>query len=387
MTTGAVHAEQPTGPIDLIDPIHATDASNPATARNATTATAAGNATTATAAGNATTATAAGNATTATAAGNATTATGTTAGRTGRRILRAVALAATLPYLTLKTAWLSGSDIGIPAGSVLLKGGLPVTVANAVTLAMDATLIVLVLALTMPWGRRLPGWLLAVPAYVASGLLTPIALGFPAQVLVKALGMGAGEAVEAAREPFLDPWVFTVVYSGFILQGIALAGLFVSYARERWGDGRQGAPERRLPSPTGVGAGTAALAGGAVGAAFLYWAFGGSAGLPAQQVALYSAETGVVSAAHAVCALAAAVGAVLLARGGRPARWPLALTWIGSAATLSWGAWLLSAALGVDFGTGEQATAVTYLTYAGQMITGLLAAAVLVRHLPSRRAR
>ncbi|MEU3722421.1 hypothetical protein [Streptomyces sp. NPDC031705] len=306
----------------------------------------------------------------------------------GRRILSAVALAATLPYLTLKTAWLAGSRIGIPDGSLLLDGGLPITVANAVTLAMDATVIVLVLALTRPWGRRVPGWLLVVPAYVATGLLTPIVLGFPAQALVKALGMGAGEAVRAAREPFLDSWVFIVVYSGFILQAIALAGLFVAYVRERWGGGRRGVPERRLPSPTGVVAGAAALAGTAVAAAHLYWAFGGSAGLPADRVAAYSAESGVVSAAYAVCALAAAAGTVLLSRGGgRPARWPLALAWTGSAAMLCWGAFTMAATLGVNFGTNEEATTAMYLTYAGQMITGLLAAAVVVRHLPSRRAR
>ncbi|WP_241695010.1 hypothetical protein [Streptomyces sp. C] len=262
---------------------------------------------------------------------------------TGRRVLRAVGLAATVPYLTLKAAWLAGSHIGIPDGSELLTGSLPITVANAVTLAMDATVIVLVLALTRPWGRRLPGWLLTVPAYVATGLLAPIALGFPAQSLVKALGMGAGEAVKAAREPFLDPWVFTVVYGGFILQGVALAGLFVAYARERWGGAGQGASQRRLPSPTGVVAGAAALAGTAVGAAFLYWAFGGSAGLSAQRVAAYSAETGVVSAAYGLCALAAAVGAVMLARGGGRARQWQAVTWIGSAAMLTWGAFMLAA--------------------------------------------
>ncbi|RSS33515.1 DUF3995 domain-containing protein [Streptomyces sp. WAC07061] len=305
---------------------------------------------------------------------------------TGRRVLRAVALAATVPYLTLKAAWLAGSHIGIPEGSVLLEGGIPVTVANAVTLAMDATVIVLVLALTRPWGRRLPGWLLVVPAYVATGLLTPIALGFPAQALVKAVGLGAGEAAKAGHAPFLESWVFVVVYTGFIAQGTALAGLFVSHARERWGGRRLGAPGQRLPSPTGVVAGAAALAGTVLGAAYVYWAFGGSAGLPDQRVAAYSAETGVVSGAYAVCAFAAAAGALLLARGGaRPARWPLALTWTGSATMLAWGAFMLATTFGVDFRAGEPATTVDRLTYAGEMITGLLAGAVLVRHLRSRR--
>ncbi|MCX5196554.1 hypothetical protein OOK31_22135 [Streptomyces sp. NBC_00249] len=307
---------------------------------------------------------------------------------TGRRILRAAALAATLPYLTLKAAWVAGSDLGIPKGSVLLEPGLFFPVANAVTLLMDSCVILLVLVLTRPWGLRVPGWLLTVPVYVATGLLTPIVLGFPAQLLVKALGMGAGEAAKAAQPPFLDPWVFGVVYGGFIVQGLALAGLFVPYARERWGAGLRGALGQRLPSPTGVVAGAAAVAGTGEAAVSLYWAFGGSAGLPAQRVAVYSAETGVVSAAHAVCALGGVVGVVLLARGGgRRAAWPLALAWIGSAAALSWGMWMLGATLGPDPVSGERATLGITLAYAGQMITGILGAAVLTRHLRSRFPR
>ncbi|MFF4578977.1 hypothetical protein [Streptomyces sp. NPDC001389] len=302
------------------------------------------------------------------------------------RILRAAALAATLPYLTLKAAWLAGSRIGIPADSILLKGGTTLAVGNAVTLAMDACVILLVLVLTRPWGARVPGRLLTLPVFVATGLLTPIVLGYPAQLLVKALGLGAGEAARAARVPFLDPWVFAVVYGGFIIQAIALAGLFVPYARRRWGRRWQGALGRRLPSPTGVVAGAAATAGAAVAAAHGYWAFGGTAGLSAEMAAAHSAETGVVSGAHAICALAAAAGALVLARGGaRPARWPLALTWIGSSAALGWGAWMLTAALGVNLGEEELSTTALLLAYAGQMITGLLAGAVLLRYLHARR--
>lgn len=150
-------------------------------------------------------------------------------------MLRAVALTATVPYLGLKTVWLCGSHLGIPEGSVLRDPGPFFMAANSVTLAMDACVILLVLVFTRPWGIRVPGLLLTVPVFVATGLLTPILFAFPGQLLVRALGFGTDPVVQAARVPFLDPWVFHVVYTGFTVQGIALAALFVPYARERWG--------------------------------------------------------------------------------------------------------------------------------------------------------
>ncbi|MEU5806819.1 hypothetical protein [Streptomyces sp. NPDC047718] len=305
----------------------------------------------------------------------------------GTGVLRAAAVIATVPYLVLKGAWLAGSRIGIPDGSVLLEPGPLPAVANAVTMAMDACVIVLALLLTRPWGRRVPGPLLIVPVYTATGLLTPILTGFPGQLVVRALGLGAGDVVKAARGPFLDDWVYTVVYGGFIVQGLALAGLFVPYARERWGRCWQGPPGRRLPSPTGVVAGAAATVGAAVGAIPLYWAVGGAAWLSARQVAQYSAESGVISAVHGLCALAAGAGALLLARGGGVrVRWPLALAWIGSSASLGWGLWLLTAVLGLEFADSERLSPMIYLAYAGQVIVGGLCAAVLARFTRSRLA-
>lgn len=306
---------------------------------------------------------------------------------TGRRILRVVALAATVPYLTLKAAWLAGSRIGIPSGSVLNEPGLFFTAANVITLAMDSCVILLVLLLTRPWGMRVPSWLLTVPVFFATGLLTPIVLGFPGQLLIRLLGFGAGPAGDSGREPFLDPWVFHVVYTGFIVQGLALAGLFVPYARERWGRLRQGVAGERLPSSTGVVAAAAAAAGLAVAAVYAYWTFGGTAGLGAERAAAYSAEAGVVSAVHGMCALAAGAGALFLARGGElRARWPLAAAWIGAGAALSWGTWMLIAALGPELDGGEGPTGAVLAAYAGQMITGMLSAVVLVRFLTARRA-
>ncbi|MEU9253175.1 hypothetical protein AB0D66_15160 [Streptomyces sp. NPDC048270] len=319
---------------------------------------------------------------------------------TGRRILRAAAIAATVPYLALKTAWLAGSQIGIPAGSALSEPSLFLTAANSVTLAMDACVVLLVLVLTRPWGLRVPSWLLTVPVFFATGLLAPILLGYPGQLLIRLLGAGAGAEPAAASggQPFLEPWVFHVVYTGFTVQGLALAGLFVPYARERWGRRRPGAPgpgsspdgvRGRLPSPTGVVAAASAAAGIAVAAVQAYWAFGGTAWLGAERAAAYSAEAGAATAVHGVCALAAGAGAVLLARGGqhraRGPRWALGAAWIGSGATLSWGTWLLIAALGPELDGGGGPGGVVLLTYAGQMITGLLSAAVLIRFLTAAR--
>ncbi|MER5873900.1 hypothetical protein [Streptomyces sp. NPDC002044] len=303
----------------------------------------------------------------------------------GRRILRAVALAATVPYLTLKAAWLAGSRVGIPDGSVLAEPGVFLTLANSVTLLMDACVIVLVLVLTRPWGLRVPSWTLTLPVFAASGLLTPILLGFPGQLLIRALGFGADPASGARRDPFLDPWVFHVVYGGFIVQGLALAGLFVPYARERWGEDwgrrRPGAPRER-PAPSTR---AAAVAGAAVAAANLYWAFGGTAGMGVERAASWSAEAGVVCAAHAVCALAAGAGALLLASGrGLRARWPAALAWIGSGAALGWGVWPMIASLGPQLDGGEGPSGAAQLIYAGQMATGAFAAVVLTRFLTRR---
>ncbi|MFE4264892.1 hypothetical protein [Streptomyces sp. NPDC056883] len=313
-----------------------------------------------------------------------------------RRVLAAVAVAATVPYLTLKTAWLAGSHVGIPAGSVLLEPRLVLTVANAVTVLMDAAVILLVLVLIRPWGKRVPSWLLVVPSFVATGLLTPIVLGFPGQLLLRGMGLGPDKAAPTAPKPFLDDWVFFVVYTGFIVQAIALAGLFVPYARERWGRRWQGSlgpgvpPDGvwgRLPSPTGVAAGVAAVLAAVVAATHFYWALGGTAGQNASQIAQYSSDTAVGSAVHGICALTAAAGALLLARGGtRQAGWPLAVAWTGSAATLCWGMWMLAAFTSGDPAPGERTTTASYVIYGGQMITALLATAVLGRFLAGRRA-
>ncbi|WP_234019442.1 hypothetical protein [Streptomyces sp. CNS654] len=300
-------------------------------------------------------------------------------GRT-RSVLRVVGIASCLPYVGLKTAWTAGSRIGIPDGSPLLDGGTALAVANGATVLMDGAVVALALLLTRPWGLRVPAWLLVLPMWVASGLLLPIMTAFPVQLVVRILGGGGGRPVgEGSSEPFLDPWVFGVVYGGFIVQGLALGSLFALYARERWGDLWRGRLRDLPESPTApalrataVAAASAALVPGVT---HLVWATGSTAGLEPARAADRTSDFYVLEAVSLLFAVVTAVGVLLLAfrrTGGLSLRLPLVLAWCGSAQTACWGGWMSLAGL---TGAGEAAdrpTAATMVTYAVQMLAGAL---------------
>ncbi|MGP4088377.1 hypothetical protein [Streptomyces sp. KR55] len=306
-----------------------------------------------------------------------------------RRLLRAVAIVSCVPYLALKVAWIAGSHIGIPQGSSLLEHRGSMAVANGITVLMDAAVIVLALVLTRPWGLRVPAWLLAFPVWVATGLLAPIMAGFSIQLLADALAGTPGIA-PGDSEPFLDAWVFGVVYSGFIVQGLALGALFVLYARDRWGRLWQG---RVWELPVGaIGAAQRAVAAAAGVLALLplavhvLWACGGTAGLDEARIADRTSSFPIMEALSAAFLAMAVTGGFLLAfRRGRalPVKLPLALAWVGSAATVCWAAWLSLAPL-TDVADGP--TPVMNLAYAGQMIVGILVACLGVHFLAERDA-
>ncbi|MFI7343608.1 hypothetical protein ACIBUY_37400 [Streptomyces sp. NPDC050085] len=304
-----------------------------------------------------------------------------------RSVLRTVAVAACLPYLVLKVVWIAGGTVGIPAGSSLLEHRTTMAVANAFTVLLDSAVIVLALLLTRPWGRRVPAVLLAGPMWVATGLLVPIMAGYPAQLIVKAVD-GTGPATPA-RQAFLDDWVFMVVYPGFIVQGLCLGALFVDYARQRWGHLWQGrGRELTGPAPR-VTAYVAAALALLPATVHLLWAAGSTTGLTAARADDRSSDFYVLEALNVGYLAAAVAGALLLARRwGRdlPVKVPLALIWFGAGAAACWGGWLgLASLIGVA-DSENRPTALMNLTYAGQMIVGLLVAAVGVRCVTRRRA-
>lgn len=300
--------------------------------------------------------------------------------RRARAVLRVVAMVSCLPYIGLKTAWIAGSRLGIPEGSALLDGGTLLRVGNGATVLMDGAVIVLALVLTRPWGRRVPAWLLVLPMWVASGLLLPIMTAFPVQLAVGLLGGGGGRPVgEGNSEPFLEPWVFGVVYGGFILQGLALGILFALYARERWGQLWQGRLRDLPAGPTAPALRATAVAAASTalfpGVTHLLWVTGSTAGLDAGRAADRTSDFYVLEAVNLLFVVFTAVGVLLLAfrRSGRLSlRLPLVLAWAGSAEMACWGGWLSIAGL---MGAGEAAdrpTTATVLTYAVQMLAGAL---------------
>ncbi|MDV5144800.1 hypothetical protein R1T08_11330 [Streptomyces sp. SBC-4] len=308
-----------------------------------------------------------------------------------RRVLRVLAIAACLPYISLKIVWVAGGEIGIPAGSVLLEHRTMLAVANSLSVLADAAVIVLALLLTQAWGLRVRAWLLAFPMWAATGLLAPIMAGYPAQLAVALLT--GDEQAAAPSEPFLDGWVFAVVYGGFILQGLTLGTLFVLYSRDRWGRvwrGRLGEVAARVSGP---GVRAAALAGAVASlvpaTVQLIWLSGSARGLSAQRAAERDADFYVLSAIQLAFLVAAVVFTLVLVLR-RPARLGvrpvLALAWVSTGAAGCWGAYMSLVALMPEDDPAKQVTGLAQLSYAGEMITGFLLAACVAVFLRRRSA-
>lgn len=300
--------------------------------------------------------------------------------RTGRAraVLRTLAIAACLPYIALKSAWIAGSRLGIPDHSTLLDHRTTMILANGVSALMDGAVVVLAVLLTRPRGHRVPAWLLVLPVWVATGLLLPIMTGFPLQMLVRLLG-GDTDGSDAAARPFLDEWVFGVVYTGFIVQGLALGSLFVLHAGDRWGHLWQGTVRDLPDSPTTPVLRLAAVAASLLALVpvtmHLLWATGSTAGLNEGRIAERTGDFYVLQTVDALFAVTAVAGVLPLAfrLGGRlPLTVPLALAWGGSGAVACWGGWMSIASLGGVDGVGDRPTPAMGLIYAVQMLVGML---------------
>jgi hypothetical protein len=240
-----------------------------------------------------------------------------------------------MPYLVLKVVWTIGMPVGITDQSELDTSGW--VAGNALMAVIQLLGLLLVLALTQTWARRLPAYLLLVPAWVGTGLLFQVVVG------AGLIGLFSSPSQDTSVSTgSFEPWVFVMVYSGFGVQGAALAIAFACYVQARWGwllGGRTDEVLARGTAPdrswledhfAGIAKVVAAMAV-AIAIIFGYWAAGGSFGLPGSQ----PHPSWALQASRGAGALVAAVGLLGLAsRWGHAIRFrlPAALLWIGSGA-------------------------------------------------------
>ncbi|MFH8344444.1 hypothetical protein [Streptomyces sp. NPDC018045] len=303
--------------------------------------------------------------------------------RTDRQVLLGrIAVAACTPYLLLKLVWVLGHDIGVVDLGGISRGAW--IAANVVTFLMDAVAAAVAYTLTRPFGLRAPAWLLALPLWTASGLLTPLMLAVPTGSAVAAL---TGTANPMTSGDFLQPWVFVVVYGAFIVEGGALLGAFSVYAHRRWG----ALLRRRLaavPAPApGVRAARrllgvpAALLLAVLGVVDVLWGLGMPAGAGAAALSARSAVTAASGVVQGLLSLAGAAGltALLFPRRGAwrrlRTRVPLALAWLGSATVFAWGGtlWLSwTAADALTGGGASPARGLPGLAGALELVAGLV---------------
>ncbi|URN00023.1 hypothetical protein LUW76_40100 [Actinomadura madurae] len=295
----------------------------------------------------------------------------------------AATIAACVPYLTIKIAWLSGSTVGWNDASAAEDTAL--YAGNAITMGMDAVAVLVAMAFTFPWGRRLPGWLVLAPIWVAAGLLAPIVLAVPLGTLLQTLFSSQPLTGDANG---LQGWVYGIVYGGFTVQGLGLLTAFVLYARDRWpwvfATRARNLPKGATSSLQMLLARAAAVPALAFAAAHLYWAFGGTAGLHDDALDDRNVPQQLADGVWGVLAVAGAAALVLIVRragGPEPLAVPLSAAWVGSAATFTGSLYGLLVmigrpdALAPDFSTAAGLIALAGVL--GGLIMGLTGAVLL----------
>ncbi|MFJ2580124.1 hypothetical protein [Kitasatospora aureofaciens] len=302
-----------------------------------------------------------------------------------------VAMAATVPYLTLKVLWLAGCEVGVRDSGAMDK----LWLLNLLTFGMDAIALALALAFVRPWGWRAPAGLVAFPMWVATGLLGTILVALPVSMVA---GLVLGPEHRTPEQPAdegLAGWVFTLVYGGFSVQGVALITAFVLYARRRWAgllrDRIGDLPDSPTRNVQRAFVGVAALVALGVAVARVYWAAGGTTGLPLRWVEQRTRAVATMDAVTAVMAVAAA-GALLVlvfrVGPGRRLRVPLVAAWTAAGSLFAWGAWQL-VAFGSSTTVPDLPSAVPglmVLVEAGQVVAGVLILAVGAMALTERAA-
>lgn len=279
-----------------------------------------------------------------------------------------------------KVMWIFGSSVGMADPAQF--AGSTYAAANLLTLGMDLLAVLLLVALARPINERLPSLVSLIPSWCAAGLLLPVAGIFVLTAGGSAAGPVAGDG--------LRPWVYTTVYAGFTVQGVALAILICRYARRRWPT--LGAARISVPPSTALLGAAVAIALVLVATVQFAWAAGVTVGLAGMGEVVSEAAFRVGSAVYGAAAICAVGGVIWLSfptRTQSPRRrwWAAGISFFGTASSSMWGAYQLAtvSVLGpVDAGPLAAASATRAVCGA---LLALIALSLLRDGLGAARAR
>lgn len=250
-----------------------------------------------------------------------------------RRVCGYCAALAVTPYLLIKIAWTFG--IFVPTEQMREADWRAI---NATTAVLAGVGVLLAMALSRPWGERLPAWLVALPVWVGTGLLVPMVL------LAPVLGLAAIDRDEAAGAP--EFWVYEQVFIMIPLvgTGVCLPIALVGYVRARWPEALSGAIHPGKP-PTDtrelqVPLARLAAAGAIVlGSVKVFWAAGGTAGLDSTRMGNRDLWWHLLTLSTGAWAFAGAWGVLALTSRRTVRRFvpPMVAAWIASGALFSYG--------------------------------------------------
>lgn len=300
--------------------------------------------------------------------------TGTVWSRAGRVAAYGAAVAMT-PYFVLKVFWtldgLRGGGLHEGAWSHL-----DWAVINGLTVVMSGLAMLLGLALAQRWGRRVPAWLMLLPAWIGMGFLVPMIPLIPILAVITDTGGTTGEAPMTAGETAL----LSVSFAGFAL-GVAVAAPV--YAARRWPEAFSSGDVSRLGLRVTMARLAAALCV-ALGLPQLFWALGGTFGLNGATLASRDVRWHMLTVNGAVWALCAAAG---LWRLTRRVNWvTLLLSWLASGFLFTWGSWkaVFSFAVAPESPSPEQPWVLTLQNHFGA-VAGLLILVVVLLTVSERR--
>ncbi|QED47905.1 hypothetical protein [Cytobacillus dafuensis] len=295
-----------------------------------------------------------------------------------RRICGYGAIIAVTPYLFIKIAWTFG--LFLPTEQM---GDASWRAINAATVVVAAVGLLLAMAFCMPWGERLPAWLVALPVWFGTGLLVPMLL------LAPVLGPAAmTRDMEAGATDF---WVYEQIFVmvSLIGVGICLPLALAGYAKARWPEAVGGPIDcgeltghtRQLQITLGrlVAAGCILL-----GVIKVFWAMGGTLGIDPDMLDDRDLWWHLLTLSTGVWAFAGAWGLLVLTtrRGSRRFLPPMVAAWISSGMLFSYN---LFSVIRYDFQFSREYPLARVLTTEAGIILGVMMGIIILLVLHDRR--